>query len=271
MKKLFAVVMVIITMFAFVGCGGASGKDGKSAMSPEQAEKNSIRIIQEAMECSEETAKKHYGALKSVGLVPIEKLNFMADNVSDFGSFGWPKFDYKDSLSCWYLVKGGTGGNYAVILVEEKQNEQNILFIHCETALLYVWGGDGSAPKVVKNISDAKINQEQVDKLIVTAHSAIRKSLNGRVIKFRPYKNGIYNGMYKVGKSNSEKFSKAPFSVSGEAEMLDEQGRFVFCSYTVRMDNDYKVKQIKVSQYKIEQLYNGTRQRYIPIVEINNN
>lgn len=253
MKKLLAVVVAVITMFSIIGCGSAGGKDSKSAMSSEQAEKNSLKIIQKALECNDETAKKHYDVLKSAGLTPIEEIFF----TNDIFDWNMREKNYRpDTLLGVFIVKGG--GESVRMVVYETKNTQIIsnivrgnggtfysvgdLKLNPSTGVVEVSNPTGK----LKNYEE--ISTEQADKYIEVAQNAVRDAFKGRLIKFRLYPNGMYNGKYSLKKSKLAKDVNAPYIVNGSCYMTDERGQFISPFYTVYMDKTYKVKNIKVTR-----------------------
>ena len=61
MKKFFVVAMALFMVLSCIGCSGTSqGKDtSKTEINAEVNENSSIAIIQKAVGCSKETAKKY--------------------------------------------------------------------------------------------------------------------------------------------------------------------------------------------------------------------
>ena len=69
MKKILCVMLALLSLVVFAGCGGSKTKSAQ-----ETQDEKSIKVIQTAMGCTEEIAKKSYDIMKSVELTPIKEM-----------------------------------------------------------------------------------------------------------------------------------------------------------------------------------------------------
>ena len=74
MKKMLCVLMAVLSLAIFAGCGGGGG-GGKTAQ--ERSDEQSIKVIQAAIGCTEEIAKKSNDIMKAVELYPVTSMTVL--------------------------------------------------------------------------------------------------------------------------------------------------------------------------------------------------
>ena len=82
MKKLFMILSFLAAMLLIVGCGG-----GKTAQ--EKPQDNSVKVIQTALGCSNEIAKKSFDIMTSVELVPVTRMEVLRKDFNTWKTVAW--------------------------------------------------------------------------------------------------------------------------------------------------------------------------------------
>lgn len=83
MKKIFTFLCVLIVALSIAGCGG------KSKTADERMEDKSIKVIQTALECSNDVAKKSCDIMRSVDLVPVTKMEVLKKDYNTWRTTAW--------------------------------------------------------------------------------------------------------------------------------------------------------------------------------------
>ena len=202
MKKLF-LVLSIIAAILMIGCGSPGQKTQQSK------EEKQIKIIQTALGCTDEVAKKSYEILKSVDMVPVKEVKAFHENKKD----------------AWKI----TVGKLFVSALGTK--ETGFTKVQAEGKMLYEDG------KVLLKGSDFLVTQTDADKCRRRAQRVVKERLKDPdSVKFDDKKWGTKkeNGM---------------FVAQGVFRAKNSFGAYVLNYYTVTLDKDFNVKTVKVDPY----------------------
>ena len=203
MKKLFAVLSILLVMLA-AGCGSPGQTTQQSK------EDKQVKIIQTALGCTNEIAKKSYEIMKSVEMVPFTEIKaFHADKTD-----AW-----KITVDKLFVSALGT-------------KETGFTVVQAEGRILYEKG------KVLLKGSDFLVTQTDADKCRRRAQRVVKEQLKDPdSVKFDDKKWGTKkeNGM---------------FIAQGVFRAKNSFGAYVMNYYTVTIDKDFNVKSVKIDPYK---------------------
>ena len=202
MKKIFLVLSIIATVL-MIGCGSPGQKTQQSR------EEKQIKIIQTAMGCTDEIAKKSFEIMKSVEMVPFTEVKAFHENKKD----------------AWKI----TVGKLFVSALGTK--ETGFTAVQAEGKMLYENG------KVLLKASDFLVTQTDADKCRRRAQRVVKEQLKDPdSVKFDDKKWGTKkeNGM---------------FVAQGVFRAKNSFGAYVLNYYTVTLDKDFNVKTVKVDPY----------------------
>ncbi len=203
MKKLFAVLSILLVMLA-AGCGSPGQTTQQSK------EDKQVKIIQTALGCTNEIAKKSYEIMKSVEMVPFTEVKaFHADK----------KDAWKITVDELFVSALGT-------------KETGFTVVQAEGKILYEKG------KVLLKGSDFLVTQTDADKCRRRAQRVVKEQLKDPdSVKFDDKKWGTKkeNGM---------------FIAQGVFRAKNSFGAYVMNYYTVTIDKDFNVKSVKIDPYK---------------------
>ena len=203
MKKLFAVLSILLVMLA-AGCGSPGQTTQQSK------EDKQVKIIQTALGCTNEIAKKSYEIMKSVEMVPFTEIKaFHADK----------KDAWKITVDKLFVSALGT-------------KETGFTVVQAEGRILYEKG------KVLLKGSDFLVTQTDADKCRRRAQRVVKEQLKDPdSVKFDDKKWGTKkeNGM---------------FIAQGVFRAKNSFGAYVMNYYTVTIDKDFNVKSVKIDPYK---------------------
>ena len=203
MKKLFAVLSILLVMLA-AGCGSPGQTTQQSK------EDKQVKIIQTALGCTNEIAKKSYEIMKSVEMVPFTEVKaFHADK----------KDAWKITVDKLFVSALGT-------------KETGFTVVQAEGKILYEKG------KVLLKGSDFLVTQTDADKCRRRAQRVVKEQLKDPdSVKFDDKKWGTKkeNGM---------------FIAQGVFRAKNSFGAYVMNYYTVTIDKDFNVKLVKIDPYK---------------------
>lgn len=203
MKKLFAVLSILLVMLA-AGCGSPGQTTQQSK------EDKQVKIIQTALGCTNEIAKKSYEIMKSVEMVPFTEVKaFHADK----------KDAWKITVDKLFVSALGT-------------KETGFTVVQAEGKILYEKG------KVLLKGSDFLVTQTDADKCRRRAQRVVKEQLKDPdSVKFDDKKWGTKkeNGM---------------FIAQGVFRAKNSFGAYVMNYYTVTIDKDFNVKSVKIDPYK---------------------
>lgn len=203
MKKLFAVLSILLVMLA-AGCGSPGQTTQQSK------EDKQVKIIQTALGCTNEIAKKSYEIMKSVEMVPFTEV----------------KAFHADKKDAWKI----TVGKLFVSALGTK--ETGFTVVQAEGKILYEKG------KVLLKGSDFLVTQTDADKCRRRAQRVVKEQLKDPdSVKFDDNKWGTKkeNGM---------------FIAQGVFRAKNSFGAYVMNYYTVTIDKDFNVKSVKIDPYK---------------------
>lgn len=203
MKKLFAVLSILLVMLA-AGCGSPGQTTQQSK------EDKQVKIIQTALGCTNEIAKKSYEIMKSVEMVPFTEVKaFHADK----------KDAWKITVDKLFVSALGT-------------KETGFTVVQAEGKILYEKG------KVLLKGSDFLVTQTDADKCRRRAQRVVKEQLKDPdSVKFDDKKWGTEkkDGMYIA---------------QGVFRAKNSFGAYVLNYYTVTVDKDFNVKSVKIDPYK---------------------
>ncbi len=227
MKNVITVIIALITMFSCIGCSGASqGKNSsQSIINTEQTEKNSVAVIQNAMGCSEQSAKKYYAQLKLVEFVPVIKMVIRDNRENTNGEI----------FSSWTIVCGN-GGYSARIPVNE--TKEQIIFLEVLNADELMYKG-----QVKGKLSETAIIESERGKYISAAHLEVEKLLAGQNIK--DFRLEVIEN-YPWRPLRWKKKANRPYELVEVKGKIIEAGSNKGKLYTVELDETGKVKYAKV-------------------------
>jgi len=82
-KKFLTFICIVFAVFTLVGCGG------ETKTAKERAEDKSVNVIQTALGCSNEIAKKSFEIMKSVDLIPVTKMEVLKKEYNTWNTEAW--------------------------------------------------------------------------------------------------------------------------------------------------------------------------------------
>ena len=201
MKKLFTILSVLLVMFA-IGCGSPGQTTQQSK------EDKQVKIVRDAIGCTDEVAKKSVEIIKTVELAPITKMEV-----------------FKKEYNTW---KTTTRGIETVVVATKDKGITKVL---TRGKVLY------ENDKVLMKASDFLVTQTDSEKCRRRAQRVVKEQLKDPdSVKFDDKKWGTKkeNGM---------------FVAQGVFRAKNSFGAYVVNYYTVTLDKDFNVKNVKVEPY----------------------
>ncbi len=202
MKKLFTILAVLLSLLV-AGCG-SPGQTTQQSQEDKQ-----VKIIQTALGCTNEIAKKSYEIMKSVEMVPFTEVKAFHENKKD----------------AWKI----TVGKLFVSALGTK--DTGFTAVQAEGKMLYENG------KVLLKASDFLVTQTDADKCRRRAQRVVKEKLKDPdSVKFDDKNWGTKkeNGMYIA---------------QGVFRAKNSFGAYVLNYYTVTVDKDFNVKSVKIDPY----------------------